>query len=222
MRVTDEYVFFWGGPFSQWHIGEFKAELPVVRIDDTGRRLSRSGDIRTFSSCEKNMMAWKACAFSDTGKGSTLERIMAIDDPEEIKAIGRKVPNLRGGTDGWDAADNEHWDSICMPANIVGNYSKFSQNDRLHDTLMRHGEGGRTFVEGSPKDTIWGVGLKWDDSRIDNPANWRGPNKLGQVLTTTYDIIAEFGRTADIWKVLAERKRREMAAVAPAVPIRPV
>ncbi|KAJ9610371.1 hypothetical protein H2200_005148 [Cladophialophora chaetospira] len=38
----------------------------------------------------------------------------------------------------------------------------------------------RTFVEGSPVDRIWGVGLNWKDAACDNERNWRGENRLGK------------------------------------------
>jgi predicted NAD-dependent protein-ADP-ribosyltransferase YbiA (DUF1768 family) len=37
----------------------------------------------------------------------------------------------------------------------------------------------RLFVEGNPHDGIWGVGLSWDDKKIEDRRNWKGQNRLG-------------------------------------------
>ena len=42
---------------------------------------------------------------------------------------------------------------------------------------------GLTFVEASPSDRIWGVGLSQDDPKIENDKNWKGQNLLGKVMT---------------------------------------
>jgi hypothetical protein len=38
----------------------------------------------------------------------------------------------------------------------------------------------RMFVEGSPSDRIWGVGLRFNDKRLDNEREWKGTNRLGK------------------------------------------
>lgn len=224
MRVTPTHVYFWGGPFSQWHKSYFEAELPILAAANDGKpqRLVRSGRKYVFSSGEKYMMAAKASVFGDTGKGSVLEKIMGsdvlfdetdhhapgyqqrTDDPAKVKALGRSVPGLKGGK--WDDDDIALWGKVSMPIVTIGSLSKFAQTDELYDVLMSMGT--REFVEGSPKDDIWGVKLAYNNPLIDDRANWKGMNKLGIVLNTTSDILVEHGRDIDPWQVLSYRHRR--------------
>lgn len=219
MRITATHVYFWGGPFSQWHTSRFEAELPIYApaTDDKPRRLLRSGVKLRFSSCEQYMMASKASVFGDTGKGSVLEKILGsavlfgetdtkapgyqagTHDVKKIKALGREVPGLKGGK--WDDEDKAFWDKVSVPVVTIGNLSKFTQSDELYQVLMDMGD--REFVEGAPNDDQWGVALRWDDPKIENRANWKGKNKLGKVHNTVSRIIDEHGRDIDAWRVLA-------------------
>jgi ribA/ribD-fused uncharacterized protein len=224
MRTTDTHVYFWGGPFSQWHNSAFEAELPIFAPagDGKARRLLRSGVKLIFSSCEQYMMAAKASVFGDTGKGSVLEKILGsavlfgetdmkakgfekgTHDVKAIKALGRQVPGFKGGK--WDADDIEFWDTVSIPIVTIGNVSKFTQSDEMYEVMVAMGD--REFVEGSPFDDLWGVKIRWDDPKIENPDNWLGKNKLGYVLNRTSSIIVEHGRDIDPWKILSSNTRR--------------
>lgn len=70
MKITEDYVFFWGGPFSQWFKSEFTLE---------GEK---------FTSAEQYMMWKKAMLFEDT---EVANAIMRTNNPKEQKALGRKV-----------------------------------------------------------------------------------------------------------------------------------
>ena len=71
--VTDDFVLFWRGPFSQWYEGQFILEGV------------------TYNCAEQFMMAQKALFFDDS---ESYEKIMATKSPHEQKAIGRKVKNF--------------------------------------------------------------------------------------------------------------------------------
>ena len=51
--------------------------------------------------------------------------------------------------------------------------------------------GNCVLIEASPYDGIWGVRLRADDSRIQNPSKWQGENLLGFALMEARDIIRE-------------------------------
>ena len=70
MTTTDKYVFFWGGPFSQWF-------MSAMKIDGC-----------TYNCCEQYMMAQKALMFDDQ---SALRKIMASNRPVKQKEFGRAV-----------------------------------------------------------------------------------------------------------------------------------
>lgn len=70
---TEKYIFFWGGPFSQW----FKSDFTIGGT--------------TYNCAEQYMMAQKATLFGDT---ESHEAIMKTRDPSKQKAIGRTVKNF--------------------------------------------------------------------------------------------------------------------------------
>lgn len=70
MKITDEMVLFWDGPFSQWEPCNF-----VVNGIE-------------YNCAEQYMMAEKARFFEDE---ETLNEIMDTDDPREQKRLGRLV-----------------------------------------------------------------------------------------------------------------------------------
>ena len=57
---------------------------------------------------------------------------------------------------------------------------KFKQNSFLNSEIKKTTE---TFVEANQYDQNWGVGLPISDKRVLNPAEWRGSNRLGEILT---------------------------------------
>lgn len=70
MRITDEYVFFWDGPFSQWYPSQFTVGA------------------YTYNCAEQFMMHSKAVLFQDH---KTADKIMKTDSPREQKKLGRQV-----------------------------------------------------------------------------------------------------------------------------------
>jgi ribA/ribD-fused uncharacterized protein len=230
MRVTPTHVYFHGGPFSNWFMSDFVAELPEFRAadGDRGNRIVRSGKPYRFSSGEKWMMASKASVFEGPIKGGALEAIMGtevlfgssdrnsrnfmrpMDDVKAIKAVGRTVRGL--ASEKWDDNDIAFWDRASVPIVTVGLIAKFSQHDGLYEVIREMGD--RTFVEGSKFDDVWGVKLDWADPRIEDETNWRGRNKLGKVLNVVNQVFDRFDRCDDPWKAYAEFNRTPPAPKA--------
>lgn len=73
MRITDKYVFFWDGIYSQWY------NSPMT-IDGV-----------TYNCCEQYMMHQKALLFRDF---ETADKIMATTSPREQKSLGREVKDF--------------------------------------------------------------------------------------------------------------------------------
>jgi len=55
--------------------------------------------------------------------------------------------------------------------------------EELKKLLLSDKYKGKSFVEGSPVDNIWGIGIHEDDAS-DDTSNWKGQNLLGKALDT--------------------------------------
>ena len=121
-----------------------------------------------FCNCEQYMMARKAVAFNDP---VTFDKIMKEYNPKIIKDLGQQVGNF----------NQIEWDVIKYGIVKEGNRAKFTQNEKFRKLLQE--VNGRTLVEASPYDRIWGVGLKQDDDRILDESKWLGENLLGKAIT---------------------------------------
>lgn len=188
IRSTATHVFFWYGPFSNWHrpsyfSGTAALEETLQQLDKAGVAYPpRSSAITTLLAghrylCgEQWMMAAKAWLFDDA---YILARIQAEDHPKAHKALGRKVSGF----------DEHLWANACMPIVIGGSIARFAANPAIAKQLL--GTGDRALVEGSPYDRLWGVGITWDDPKIEDEQNWRGHNLLGQALVAARTVLAE-------------------------------
>lgn len=109
MVVVENYVLFWKGWLSQWHMSDMYD--PMTN--------------KTFNCAEQYMMYKKAELFED---GRAMSAIMAETHPRDHQAIGRLVHNY----------DEDTWNSVCRDVVAYGNYLKFSQNPELLKKLMKY------------------------------------------------------------------------------------
>ena len=91
--------------------------------------------------------------------------------------------------------DKEKWDAACYQAMLDINYAKYSQVEDCKKRLLDPAFDGHTFVEASPRDRKWGIGLSVNNPGIDDPANWRGRNLLGKVITEVRDRLVAANAT---------------------------
>jgi len=151
-----KYVFFWGGPFSNWQKANF----------------SYKG--RFFTSSEQALMWAKAMLFNDIG---IADKILSTNNVKRQKELGREVKG--------------YIDSIWSINRYAIMYDileqKFLQNIELRIEILSHP--GSTFVEASPVDTIWGIGMAEGDVGIEDESNWKGQNLLGKALTQVRDHL---------------------------------
>ena len=153
MKITEKYVFFQRGIFSNWTKAPF--------CDPTNGL--------AFANSEQYFMYRKAILFGDTEMAS--EILKQGRSPMKAKVLGRKVRGF----------DPKKWDEEKYEIMKEANRLKYSQNPDLLKELISFGD--RTIVEASPRDHIWGIGLGEDDPGLENEQNWRGQNLLGKVLT---------------------------------------
>ncbi|ASK31217.1 hypothetical protein CEY12_14395 [Chryseobacterium sp. T16E-39] len=164
-KEQPDFLFFWGHTvkdkitkscFSQWFPAEFEDEGMI------------------YKTAEHYMMAEKARLFNDEG---TRQIIIEIEDPKEVKGLGRKIKNF----------DSHIWDKKKYEIVKKGNFLKFSQNAELKEFLLSTGD--KIIVEASPYDTIWGIGMLESDAKAENPNQWRGENLLGFALMEVRDEL---------------------------------
>ena len=122
----------------------------------------------TFATAEQWMMFAKASLFGDSDRAS---QILATPDPAVQKRLGQVVSGF----------DQAVWDRWKIEIVYSGNVAKFGQNEGAHRQLRN--TGSTMLVEANPRDWIWGIGRSLDDLQGHEPANWRGQNLLGRILT---------------------------------------
>lgn len=138
-------------------------------------------DGTTFHCAEQYMMHGKALLFGDAAVAAEM---LAATHPREHKALGRKVAGFEPAM----------WEREREKIVYAGNRAKFTQKQELLDALLA--TKGTTLVEASPDDRIWGIGLAATDPEAQDPAQWRGKNLLGIVLTRLRDDLLEAGVVA--------------------------
>ena len=114
------------------------------------------------------MMMKKATLFGDKEVALAISK---TNDPSEQKRLGQTVRHF----------DQETWDDWKIEIAYEGNKQKFLQNDGARRQLRA--TAGTMLVEANVRDWIWGIGLAIDDPKVHDPAEWRGTNLLGRVLT---------------------------------------
>lgn len=124
---------------------------------------------KTWRSSEQCFMWLKAKYFKDE---ETALAITRASRPSIAKLLGREVENF----------DELEWYKVRYEKMYEAVFNKFSQNEELLRELLSDKYKDKHFVEGSPYDRIWGVGIKWTDKAIADKDNWRGENLLGAVL----------------------------------------
>ena len=131
---------------------------------------------KEFNCAEQAMMYSKAILFNDI---ATAEKILLAQGPKEQKLLGRQVKFY----------DDEIWkkNREDVVTNIL--LAKFRQNIGLKKELIKYK--GFEFVEASPFDKIWGIGISEDSDKILNEKNWKGLNLLGKCLTKVCNILSE-------------------------------
>jgi ribA/ribD-fused uncharacterized protein len=160
------FHYFWGHTAKDDAIGKHVlSQWLVAPFDVAGTN---------YLTAEHYMMAEKARLFGDENRRT---RILSAATPAEAKKIGRTVKGFNDAL--WGA---RRFDIVRR-----GNLAKFSQHASLRNWLIAQEDG--VFVEASPVDAIWGVGLAADDADIHDPGSWRGLNLLGFALVAVRRIL---------------------------------
>lgn len=162
IRTTDKYAFFYREWPSNFKAAPFEWEY--------------AGEKHRFFCTEQAFMWAKAMKFGDR---TTAEKILAVDNPMTCKMYGREVENYVEG----------EWEAVRYGIMRDVNLEKYRQNADLRKKLLDPKFDGKTFVEASPYDRIWGVGLDQDNPAIDDERNWKGRNLLGKAITEARNML---------------------------------
>lgn len=146
-----------------------------------------------YTCVEQYMMSCKARLFGDH---ATLKQIMATTVPKEQKGFGRSVVNF----------NEKVWLEVAFDVVLRGTIEKYRQNPSLLIKLEQLGD--VEFVEASPIDKVWGIGLGVDDPDAADKSKWLGQNLLGKAIDAAKEKIEKLesagvsvGGGADlIWK----------------------
>lgn len=169
MRITDDYVFFFSHKdvFSNWYIAPFTETEPSYN--------------QTFNCVEQYMMWRKALLFNDHNTAQAILTHSLIRKDEKIQAyykrMGRAVSDF----------DNNVWEENRERIVMRGLCLKYVQNPDLYADL--HLYQYKTFVEASPYDKVYGIGMGMYEPGVLNPANWKGQNLLGKYHNKLIEIF---------------------------------
>jgi ribA/ribD-fused uncharacterized protein len=180
MRMTSTHIFFWGSFLSNWDQrhrfpGARALELLLPRLDglkithpDSEAASTQLISKHQFNCGEQFMMAGKAWLFETDLNTPTLKAILASTKPMEQKALGRKVHGF----------NDDIWTPASVEIVVASQIARAEVDRRLGQLYISSGT--KVFVEGSPRDRIWGVGIHWKQKSIENERNWKGENRLGK------------------------------------------
>ncbi len=157
MRITNNYIFFWGSEFSNF----YKCNIEYLDF--------------IFNCSEQAFMYCKAAHFQDENTGYL---ILNAKTPQEAKKLGRLVTPY----------NDKEWDRVRYHYMYDVVKAKFTQNDNLKSLLLSDKFKGKTFVEASPYDRIWGIGMGENNPDILDTSKW-GRNLLGNIITEIRDEI---------------------------------
>lgn len=179
---STKIIGFWrptdpDGEFGQWWFSDMVLNEQIIQtLPESFKNLrlcKERADVlamlsnNNFNTAEKFMMMAKAALFSDQG---TFNKMVEVSNPKDMKALGRGVANF----------DEQTWTTYCLDIVKLGNYLKFTQNEKLKEKLRD--TGNATLAEASPLDKIWGIGLRFDNPKIYDKTKWKGTNLLGQAI----------------------------------------
>ena len=133
-------------------------------------------DTNIYCCAEQYMMYHKAILFNDL---EIADRIMRIRNVKQIKQLGREVKNF----------DNQIWDENKFDIVVKGNFLKFNKNPNFKKELYKYKD--KEFVEASPVDRIWGIGLHYEDDKVLDKSKWKGQNLLGKAINKVKEMLFE-------------------------------
>lgn len=170
MRITDNYVFFYKDWLSNYQKTKFYPNKDIWPYTDTNHSY--------FTSTEQAFMYEKAMFFGDY---EIANLILNNDNPAECRRLGRHVHNY----------DDKKWESVRYGIFYKYNFLKYTQDKKLQKMLLDPKFDNKIFVEASPIDRIWGIGIGEDVDNIEDLEYKWGRNLLGKIITNIRNRIKQ-------------------------------
>ena len=171
-RVTDKYVFFYGSFLSNFAKCKFTWEF--------------MGERHEFFCTEQAFMWAKARFFNDPIMSKAI--LAEKDDPMECKHCGRWVQGY----------DDGKWAEVRYDIMRDVNFAKYSQYEPFRNKIRDSEFDGKTFVEASPSDGIWGIKMGIKDKGVLDERNWKGQNLLGKAITEVRERLVALQGGSDV------------------------
>ena len=165
IRCSDEgYAYFYMNvPLSNWW-----DSVPAIEYDG-----------HTFNASESIFMYLKAKYFKDEETAAKIVEAdnKTYDEPKKrwaaVKRLGKKVKNF----------SDKEWAGPNRIAMATALKQKALYDEEFKRVLLDPQYAGMTFVEASPYDRIWGIGISATTALKKGVAGWNGHNFLGRALT---------------------------------------
>jgi len=168
MLITDTHVYYYGK--DDWPSNFHPVSFPIKVLNSTGYFMARTGE-HAFQMC-------KAALFNDM---VALERILTASSPFEALQLGRTI---KGYSDPVWLERRESAMRHVLRAKI---------NSSTHLKRQALEFKGKCFVEASPRNQVWGVGLSVGNPDITDPTKWRGTNLQGKSWNTVINELTRQG-----------------------------
>lgn len=168
MKVTNKFVLFWGDYLGNWT--PLPEPIKLSTMDSRFRNPNESALTQhSFITSEHLFMYLKAAYFKDWEIAKKIEN---APDPKEAKKLGRLVKNF----------SEEEWKKVRYEIMFNTVYRRASVGDKFKEMITKPEWRNLEFVEASPYDRVWGIGLSQNSPRSEAKETWEGLNLLGQAL----------------------------------------
>jgi hypothetical protein len=144
------------------------------------------GEEHEFFCTEQAFMWAKAMTFGDMVMAKAI--LDEKDDPLECKHCGRWVQGY----------DDEKWAQERYIIMLSVNTAKYTQDQEMRKLLLDPLFDGKTFVEASPSDGIWGIKMSIKEKGVLDERNWNGQNLLGKTITEVREKIKALQSSPDV------------------------
>jgi len=167
MTITDNYVFFFKG--SDWPSNFYITNFTYTEF----------GETHEFFCSEQAFMWAKAMMFHDRDIANLILKENIY--PDICKRLGRSVRNYNDSV--WTVSRTGLMQNVLL--------AKFAKGNELHDILLSKEFDNKQFVEASPYDKVWGIGLSEDKACVTEQRYWPGVNLLGDTLNAVRHMLKQ-------------------------------